>query len=127
MVRLITLTGMILMWHLTAYSQTDSLKCFTIDEQRVIVKKLLERKECQEVLKLRTQEISVLDSIILFKDGIIKEEREKFDLADYSYKKEKEKVADLEQDLVKEVNKKRFWRFSTMLSIIGAGVIYIFL
>ena len=115
------------MWHLTAYSQTDSLKCFTIDEQRVIVKKLLERKECQEVLKLRTQEISVLDSIILFKDGIIKEEREKFDLADYSYKKEKEKVADLEQDLVKEVNKKRFWRFSTMLSIIVAGVTYIFL
>ncbi len=110
---------------LIASSQNDSLKCFTVKEQRIIVKKLIQLKECDRIREEMNDQIILQDSIIKVQDELIDEEREKFELADIIYNQEREKRQEAEKEASKQKRRVKFWRISTITSIGIGGILYI--
>lgn len=110
----------------TVYSQTDSVKCFTIEEQRIIVKKILQAKECLAIQKHQVKELQYKDSIISNDKRIIGELEAKNEITLLAYSNEKKQRETTEKALVKSNRQRNRWR--TLTGIVGAsGIIAYFL
>lgn len=103
----------------TAYSQTDSVKCFTIEEQRIIVKKILQGKECMMIQKHQVKELEYQDSIIRNDERIMSELENQKELLNLAYSNEKESREQAEKRLNSAVRRARTWRTCTLL--VGAS------
>lgn len=119
------LTALILTGHLTACSQTDSTRCFTIEEQRIIVKKIVKGQECIQIHNHLVKELEYQDSIIRNNEAIVGELEAQKELLALAYSNEKESREAAEKKLMKSNRRLRTWR--NLTGIVGVSGIAAYL
>lgn len=111
----------------TLYSQTDSVRCFTVKQQNEIIYKLTHRIELMNENNRLSRLISSKDSTITDLKTIIDATNDKYKATLLIYTQEKENRIALEKDRDKYKRRTKFWRGATIVSL-GLGVFaYIFL
>lgn len=111
--------------HLTACSQTDSTRCFTIEEQRIIVKKIVKGQECIQIHNHLVKELEYQDSIIRNNEAIVGELEAQKELLALAYSNEKESREAAEKKLMKSNRRLRTWR--NLTGIVGVSGIAAYL
>ena len=115
------------MSHSILYCQNkDSLKCFNIVEQKIIIKKLLELKECKLISEKMNNQIVFQDSIIKIQDGTIDDLKHKNELTLIMYQDEQKNRLKAEKEVKKQIRRTKIWRGSTILLGLTSVGLYIF-
>ena len=115
------------MSHSILYCQNkDSLKCFNIVEQKIIIKKLLELKECKLISEKMNNQIVFQDSIIKIQDGTIDDLKHKNELTLIMYQDEQKTRLKAEKEVKKQIRRAKIWRGSTILLGLTSVGLYIF-
>ncbi len=115
------------MSHSILYCQNkDSLKCFNIIEQKIIIKKLLELKECKLISEKMNNQIVFQDSIIKIQDGTIDDLKHKNELTLIMYQDEQKTRLKAEKEVKKQIRRAKIWRGSTILLGLTSVGLYIF-
>ena len=104
----------------------DSLKCFNIVEQKIIIKKLLELKECKLISEKMNNQIVFQDSIIKIQDGTIDDLKHKNELTFIMYQDEQKTRLKSEKEVKKQIRRAKIWRGSTILFGLTSVGLYIF-
>ena len=107
------------------YSQTDSLRCFTVSQQNELITKLVHRLELinENSRLIRLDKKS--DSIIAIQNSTIFDLTNEKDLLALAYENKKKAFETERNNAEKEIKRKRFWRGSTITVGIVGTVLYL--
>lgn len=111
--------------HSIAYSQTDSLRCFTVSQQNELITKLVHRLELinenSRLIRLDKKN----DSIIAIQNSTISDLTSEKDLLVLAHENKKKAYESERNKAEKEAKRKRFWRGSTITVGIVGILLYI--
>lgn len=110
-------------WPSTLYCQTDSLKCFTVLQQKELILKLINEKALTKENSLLKDRILIKDSIIGTKEAVISSQEDKFELLDILYAEQNKVLQEAKDELIRKDNKIKIWRGTTFLAT-GAGILF---
>lgn len=112
-----------------SFAQTqDSIRCYTINELRVIALSLVTGQECKELLEIAEQEIAFKDSIFAYSQRRAENYERQLQLKDSLIQDSTDLIEDMQQALNEEIRShvitKRKWRIGTGI-VIGTALFFI--
>lgn len=125
MKKLLTLLLSSVILHSIAYSQSDSLRCFTVAQQNELITKLVHRLELIDENSKLIRLDKKSDSIIAIQNSTIFDLTSEKDLLALAYENKKKAYESERNRAEKEIKRKRFWRCSTITVGIIGTVLYL--